>query len=144
MIRGLKNVCPTSTTFESKAIAEVEKLLDKFIKEESISGMSNEHYIMICEQMGQEVDPSRLMTRFEDFPLIVQDSLLVYSKLPDNYVSRGMEGSTFIGKDYSSFKSICDLFNIRDPRDIRTALVVCSYIERKSVLKAEAAATKHR
>lgn len=93
---------------------------------------------MICEQMGQTPDPDRLMTNFSDFPILIQNSMILYSKLPDIYISRGMEGSVFGGKDYTGFKSLCDLFNIKTDRDVRTALFVCSYIESKSVKRAQA------
>ncbi|CAM0005658.1 tail assembly chaperone [Vibrio phage D239] len=106
--------------------------------------MDNKAYIMMCEQMGVDIDPNRLMTQFSDFPLVVQNAILVYSKLPDLYVSRGMDGSIFGGKDYSAFASICRLFDITSERDIRTALFVCSYVEDKAVLKAQAALNKDK
>ncbi len=106
--------------------------------------MDNKAYIMMCEQMGVDIDPNRLMTQFSDFPIVVQNAILVYSKLPDLYVSRGMDGSIFGGKDYSAFANVCKLFDITNERDIRTALFVCSYVEDKAVLKAQAALNKDK
>ncbi|CAL9968982.1 tail assembly chaperone [Vibrio phage D260] len=93
---------------------------------------------MMCEQMGVEPDPKRMMLKFSDLPLIVQAGMRVYSKLPDIYISLGMEGSSFAGKDYTGFLSICEVYGVRYERDKNTVLQVCEYIESKYVAKAHA------
>lgn len=112
--------------------------MDKYIREESIQGLDNTAYIMMCEQMGTQPDPKRMMLKFSDLPKIVQSGMKVYSKLPDVYISLGMEGSSFAGKDYTGFTSLCSLFKVNSDRDINTVLQVCEYIEAKFVAKAHA------
>ena len=97
---------------------------------------------MMCEQMGTTPDPARMMLKFSDLPRIVQKALKVYSKLPELYVSRGMEGSVFVGKDYTGFPSICSLFYVSTERDIATTLQVCEYVESQYRAKALAQLNK--
>lgn len=93
---------------------------------------------MMCEQMGTTPDPKRMMLKFSDLPHIVQSGMRIYSKLPDIYISLGMEGSSFAGKDYTGFLSICKLYGVSSDRDKNTVLQVCEYIEAKYVAKAHA------
>lgn len=139
------HVLKTSTTFVSKAIEEVKEGLDDFARRESAhGGMTNKEYLMLCEQMGMEPDPSRLSKNLSDFPYIVQMSLRVYHKLPDLRVSLGMEGSIFGGKDYSMFKNVCDLYDIDDDFGRYVAMVVCEHIEANRIAKEQAALKKRK
>ncbi len=60
--------------------------------------MDKKKYLMLCDQLGEEPDPSRMPADFNDFPKIVQDAITIYGILPD--VWEGF-GGTFLGKDYS-------------------------------------------
>lgn len=125
----------------------MEKVLsyvDKYMSERSISGLSNEQYLMMCEQMGVTPDPAKLMTGFGDFPIVVQKALVIYGKLTDRYISLGMEGSTYDGKDYSGLPSMLDLYRVKDERQIEITIAVIDHVNSTEVNKARAARQKSK
>lgn len=73
----------------------------------------------MCEALGSEPVEEDIPVEFADLPDEVQQSLEVYSYLPDRW--EGMSG-TFLGKDYSI---VFDLFNTFDivGNDIRQLLL---------------------
>lgn len=110
-------------------------------KEDSLGGVSVKQYLALCKQLGREPDPKKLPKTIHQFPHIVQVGIRVFRKLPDLYISLGMEGSMFVGKNYSSILDICKLYNITDEYELMITMFVCENLESIRVEK-EAAAVK--
>ena len=62
--------------------------------------------------MGDEPDPDKMPPDFSDLPQFVQDSLEIYSKLPDTYT--GGNVSTYAGKNVSALPFLLDTYLITD------------------------------
>tara|TARA_R100000030_G_scaffold75563_1_gene58653 strand:+ start:107 stop:442 length:336 start_codon:yes stop_codon:yes gene_type:complete len=77
--------------------------------------MNPEQYILMCEQMGWEVDESQIPKDPSTFSLEVQQALLLFNVLPD--LVEGMSGS-WLGKNYSGIGDILDIYQIHNKRDV--------------------------
>ncbi|BAV81294.1 hypothetical protein [Vibrio phage VCPH] len=106
--------------------------------------MTNQQYLMMCEQMGIEPDVSKLAKNLGDFPLIVQIALKIYSKLPDLMVPLGMEGSVFGGKDYTNLMNVCKIYNVSGEYELFIILEVCEHLEANRLEKERAALERKR
>lgn len=60
------------------------------------------------------------------------------------YASIGMEGSTFTGKDYSNFMSICSIYYANDDYDRLIIMHVCEHLEGKHIEREKATLAKQR
>lgn len=60
--------------------------------------MDKNKYLLMCEQLGKDPDPKEMPADFNDFPYPVQQAIIIYSILPDNWDGFG---GNFLGKDYS-------------------------------------------
>ena len=69
----------------------------------------------ICEQLGQEPDPSKMPLDSSDFPYEVQVAFFVLGMLPDRW--DGMSGM-YLGKDWSSIQTILDVYQVENQRFI--------------------------
>lgn len=103
-------------------------------------GLNKEKYLMMCEQMGTEPDPDRFPIEMSDMPYVVQLAYSIYQALPEYYISLGMSGSIFGGKDKASLKSLLDIYEVKDARDKQLILDVILHLEKKAVLQAQAKA----
>ena len=77
--------------------------------------MTQDQYIMMCEQMGWEIDEKQMPTEPSSLPIECQQALLLLNSLPDRW--DGMSGSWF-GKDYSGLSAIMDIYEIEDRKEI--------------------------
>lgn len=68
--------------------------------------MTKEAYFEMCEQLGTEPLEEEIPIEIDDFPELVQESLIIYGLLADRWDS--MAGQ-YLGKDFSI---VFDLFNI--------------------------------
>ena len=96
--------------FYWKQVAEIRKLLDRKVSEAN-SSIDFEKYLLICEQLGEEPDPSRMPLETTAFPAEVQVAFFILDYLPDRY--EGMSG-TYLGKDWSSAQFFLDLYEVED------------------------------
>lgn len=71
--------------------------------------MSKEIYFEMCEQLGTEPIEAEIPLDMDDFPIEVQDAIVVYYKLRDEWDS--MSG-TYLGKSYLGLRDILDLYEI--------------------------------
>jgi hypothetical protein len=77
--------------------------------------MSQDQYIMMCEQMGWEIDEKQMPAEPSSLPIECQQALLLLNSLPDRW--DGMSGSWF-GKDYSGLSAIMDIYEIDNRKEI--------------------------
>lgn len=103
--------------------------------------MSTEAYIEMCEIMGEEVDPTMLVS-LEDFPEPIVAAFEIYNYLPDEYLS-GME-SIYLGKNITSAPSLFDLYGIETIEDRKLCLwalkLMNDRVRKQSFAKAKAKA----
>ena len=97
--------------FYEEQVVEITKLLEKYVK--SSSQIDVEKYLSLCEQLGQEPDPTKMPLSLSDFPEEVQVAFFVFSFLPDYW--EGMSG-TYMGKHWSGVEYIFELYKIENPK----------------------------
>ncbi len=74
--------------------------------------MDVEKYLRICEQLGQEPDPTKMPLDSSGFPEEIQVAFFMFDLLSDNW--DGMSG-TYLGKDWSQCTQLFEIYNIEDP-----------------------------
>ena len=67
---------------------------------------------MLCEQLGQEPDPTKMPLELSDFPYEVQVAFFMFSLLSDRW--EGMSGS-YLGKFWDNVEYIFKLYEIENP-----------------------------
>jgi len=77
--------------------------------------MNQDQYILMCEQMGWEIDEKQLPKDPSTLSLECQQALMLLNTLPDNW--DGMSG-TWLGKDYSGLEAIMNIYEIDDRRAV--------------------------
>jgi hypothetical protein len=70
---------------------------------------------MVCEQLGEEPDPSKMPLELSDFPQEVQEAFFVYSLLSDHW--DGASGS-YMGKFWTEIDYILKLYEIEDKKTV--------------------------
>ena len=78
-------------------------------------GMNIEQYLQMCEQMGWEPKDEEIPKDPSELSYNVQCALVLFNSLPDMYA--GMSG-TWVGKDYSGLKSIMDIYQMDNQKEI--------------------------
>ena len=71
--------------------------------------MTRERYLEMCELMGSEPIESEIPVEFEDFPIDVQQAVLVYRMLKDEW--EGFNG-LYLGKSYIGLTEVLDYMEI--------------------------------
>lgn len=87
------------------------------------------------EQLGQEYKEEDVPLDLEQLPPIVHVALKVFNLLEDSYISLGMEGSRYIGKNFNNFELLCKMFYVTDLNELRVCLELVKMIERYTVIK---------
>lgn len=88
--------------------------------------MTKEAYFEACEAIGAEPDPEDIPVEFEDLPADVQNILVVYNKLRDDF--DGMNG-IYLGKHMVGLIEILDIYEV-PKEERRLVLEVISIIDR--------------
>lgn len=74
------------------------------------TGMTQEKYLSICEQLGQEPNPDKMPPSWEDLPEIAQTAINTFNALGDRvYPEIG-----YVGKDYTNLPILIDIYGIED------------------------------
>lgn len=74
------------------------------------TGMTQEKYLNICEQLGQEPNPDKMPPSWEDLPEIAQTAINTFNALGDRvYPEIG-----YVGKDYTNLPILIDIYGIED------------------------------
>lgn len=71
--------------------------------------MTRERYLEMCELMGSEPVESEIPVEFADFPIDVQQAILVYRMLKDEW--EGFNG-LYLGKSYIGLTEVLDYMEI--------------------------------
>lgn len=72
--------------------------------------MTQEKYLNICEQLGQEPNPDKMPPSWEDLPEIAQTAINTFNALGDRvYPEIG-----YVGKDYTNLPILIDIYGIED------------------------------
>ena len=69
--------------------------------------------MLLCEQLGETPDPTKMPLEPSDFPEEVQVAFFMFSLLPDHY--EGMSG-TYMGKYWDGIDYFFKLYEIDNPR----------------------------
>ena len=85
--------------------------------------------------MGEEVNPDEVPLDLEDLPTIAHVALKVFNLLEDSYISLGMDGSKYIGKNFNNFELLCKMYYVTDISELRICLELVKMIEKYTVLK---------
>jgi hypothetical protein len=67
----------------------------------------------LCEQLGQEPDPTKMPLELSEFPEEVQVAFFMFSLLPDYW--EGMSG-TYMGKHWNGIDYFFKLYEIENPK----------------------------
>lgn len=74
------------------------------------TGMTQEKYLNICEQLGQEPNPDKMPPSWEDLPEVAQIAINTFNALGDRvYPEIG-----YVGKDYTNLPILLDIYGIED------------------------------
>jgi|TARA_B110000285_G_C14881033_1_gene493923 hypothetical protein len=95
--------------------------------------MNVDKYLTICEQLGEEPDPSKMPLETSDFPVEVQVAFFVFDLLEDKW--EGMSG-TYMGKIWGNLEYLFTLYSVEEPKvvvyfiSILESLIVKDRIEK--------------
>ena len=78
---------------------------------ESDTNFDVEKYLLVCEQLGQEPDPTKMPLEISEFPPEVQVAFFMLSLLPGRW--EGMSG-TYMGKIWDGIDFYFDTYQIED------------------------------
>ena len=70
---------------------------------------------MLCEQLGEEPDPTKMPLELSEFPEEVQVAFFMFSLLPDHF--EGMSG-TYMGKYWDGIEYYFKLYSVADPKTV--------------------------
>lgn len=114
-------------------------MLKSFLQNSTIR-MTKDNYFEMCETLGTEPVEEEIPVEMEDFPPEVQQGIVVYYKLKDDW--EPMSG-TYMGKSYFGLQDILDILEIdkRDRRDILEWIEILDSA-RMEIIKAQKAASK--
>ena len=68
----------------------------------------------MCEQLGQEPDPTKMPLSSSDFPEEVQVAFFIFSFLSDSW--EGMSGS-YLGKDWTQCNQLFELYEVENKKE---------------------------
>ena len=71
--------------------------------------------MLLCEQLGEEPDPTKMPLEPSDFPEEVQVAFFMFSLLPDHW--EGMSG-TYMGKYWDGLDYFFKVYEVENPRTI--------------------------
>ena len=100
--------------------------------------MDVDKYLLVCEQLGQEPDPTKMPLSPSDFPEEVQVAFFMFSLLPDYW--EGMSG-TYMGKHWNGIEYFFNLYDVDNPR---TILYIMKMYEGKIIESRAEKAEKQR
>ena len=84
----------------------------------------------MMEQLGNEPIPEEIPLEYGDFPVLVQESMQIFSILPD--VWDGMSG-TYMGKNYSILPYLMDtIFEVLDRQQSMQIILIIGSIVMKN------------
>ena len=76
--------------------------------------MTQEQYLLMCEQMGWEPNPDEMPMTFDNLSYEAAIAVTLFQALPDKI--EGMNG-IWLGKDFAGLGDIMELYGIEGNRD---------------------------
>lgn len=77
--------------------------------------MTEEQYLMMCEEMGWEPDPNEIPLQIGDLTYESQISLQIFNSLPDKI--EGMSGS-WLGKDLAGLSDLFSIYEVENRKRV--------------------------
>jgi len=84
--------------------------------------MTQEQYLLMCDQMGWDPDEEEMPLEIGNLSYEAQTALLLFNVLPDKI--EGMNG-VWLGKDFAGLGDIMELYGIEGNRDAFDLLHHC-------------------
>ena len=106
--------------FYSDQIKLSIEFIEKFLESQFSPDISFEKYLKVCEQLGQEPDPSRVPPSLSKVSEEVRAAFFVFEMLPDRW--DGAAG-VYLGKDISSLQSLYDIFGVSEKETVTVFLM---------------------
>lgn len=91
-------------------------------------------YLKMCALQNLEPNPKEMPLDISDFPQIVRDSIDVFNRLPDRFVSTDL-GPLYTGKDLASLPVLYEYIGTTDPQDKKLILEIVQHLDQKTVTK---------
>jgi hypothetical protein len=101
------------------------------------SKITADRYFEICEQMGQEPDPTRIPVDWNDLPIIAQHSVYAFNMLGDRLVA----DIGYLGKDYTNLSVIMDTLEV-DNREL--FLEILHWLDSRAIKQSADAMKRER
>lgn len=99
--------------------------------------MTKDRYLEMCEQLGKEPDPEEMPPDMEDFPEIVQISIVIFNYLGDRvYPDIG-----YVGKDYTNLPILIDIYGVED---VELLLSIVGFLDSRAIQKSSEALKQER
>lgn len=118
----------TLTTFVASQKEEMWKRLENFFNNLDTK-MTQERYLEVCEQLGQEPNPDKMPPAWEDLPEIAQAAINTFNLLGDRvYPEIG-----YIGKDYTNLSRFIDIY---EPSDEELYLEILNWLDSRAIKKS--------
>ena len=96
--------------------------------------IDKEKYLRICEQLGQEPDPSKMPLEVSEFPEDVQVAFFMHDLLSDKW--DGMSGH-YLGKDWTQCQHLFELYDIEKRDRVNMLYFMKMYEAQLEKTKAE-------
>ena len=109
---------------KEECLKRLEKLLQN-----SDTGMTQDKYLEMMEQLGKEPVPEEMPPGWENFPSIVTDAVMAFNLLGDRiYPEIG-----YVGKDYTNLKYFIEVYGIEDKEFF---LEILSFLDSRAIKKS--------
>jgi len=101
--------------------------------------MTRDRYLKMCDQLGQEPDPTELPPDWEDFPPIARDAMNTFAVLGD----RIFPEIGYIGKDFTNLPVLMEIYGVED-RDKELFLEILHTLESRAIKSSQDILKKER
>ena len=111
---------------------EKEECLDRLEKlyQNSETGMTQEKYLELMEQLGREPNPEEMPPSIDDFPELVVDAVTTFNLLGDRvYPDVG-----YTGKDYSNLDVFLKLYQVEDTEFF---LYILNWLDSRAIKRSQ-------
>lgn len=111
---------------------EKEECLNRLEKlyQNSETGMTQEKYLELMEQLGREPNPEEMPPSIEDFPELVVDAVTTFNLLGDRvYPDVG-----YTGKDYSNLDVFLKLYQVEDTEFF---LYILNWLDSRAIKRSQ-------
>lgn len=93
------------------------------------TGMTQERYLNLCEQLEKEPDPKEMPPAWEDLPDIVLHAINTFNLLGDRvYPEIG-----YIGKDYTNLSHFFEIYEVEDKEFF---MQILSWLDSRAIKKS--------